>query len=156
MIEVGPTLKTAVTLGLWERPWRNVEYDVHPEIGRIEADYFQPEAWKPEYPNPAFERMLPDDAFWAARIVSRFTDEMVRAIVHTGQYDDAAAERRLADILIKRRDKMVAHYFRQVNPLAEFEVVDEGTDAPLPQPGRGGEAGARGGLRAPVVRVRQP
>jgi hypothetical protein len=126
IIEFAPALKTAVTLGLWERPWRKVKYDVHPEIGRIEADYFRPEAWKPEYPNPAFERMLPDDAFWAARIVSRFTDEMVRAIVHTGQYDDPAAERRLADTLIQRRDKVVAYYFRQLNPLAEFEVADGG------------------------------
>jgi hypothetical protein len=123
IVEISPALKTAVTLGLWERPWRKVTYQVHPEIGRIEADYFRPEAWKPEYPNPAFERMLPDDAFWAARIVSRFTDEMVRALVHTGQYDDAAAERQLADTLIKRRDKTVAYYFRQVNPLAEFETA---------------------------------
>ena len=125
IVEIAPALKTAVTLGLWERPWRKVEYQVHPEIGRIEADYFRPEAWKPEYPNPAFERMLPDDAFWAARIVSRFTDEMVRALVHTGQYDDPAAERQLADTLIERRDKTVAYYFRQVNPLAEF-AVEEG------------------------------
>jgi hypothetical protein len=123
IVEIGPALKTAVTLGLWERPWRKVPYQVHPEIGRIEADYFRPEAWKPEYPNPAFERMLLDDAFWAARIVSRFSDEMVRALVHTGLYDDPAAERYLADTLIKRRDKTVAHYFRQVNPLAEFETA---------------------------------
>ena len=116
IIEVAPTLKTAVTLGMWERPWRKVRYQVHPEIGRIEADYFRPETWKPEYPNPAFERMLPDDAFWAARIVSRFTDEMVRALVHTGQYDDPAAERQLADTLIQRRDKTVAYYFRAGEP----------------------------------------
>jgi hypothetical protein len=123
VVEIAPALKTAVTLGLWERPWRRIPYQVHAEIGRIEAEYFRPEAWKPEYPNPAFERMLPDDAFWAARIVSRFTDEMVRALVHTGQYDDPVAERQLADTLIQRRDKTVAHYFRQVNPLAEFETA---------------------------------
>jgi hypothetical protein len=126
IVEFGPSLKTALTLGLWERPWRHVKYSVHPEIGRLEADFFRPEAWKPEYPNPAFERMLPDDAFWAARIVSRFTDEMVRALVHTGGYDDAAAERQLADTLIRRRDKVVAHYFRQLAPLAEFEVSADG------------------------------
>jgi len=131
IVEIRPALKTAVTLGLWERPWRKVEYQVHPEIGRIEADYFRPEAWKPEYPNPAFERMLPDDGFWAARIVSRFTDEMVRALVHTGQYDDPAAERQLADTLIKRRDKTVGYYFRQVNPLAEFETVSGADGARL-------------------------
>jgi hypothetical protein len=123
IVEIRPALKAAVTFGLWERPWSKVEYRVHPEIGRIEADYFRPEIWKPEYPNPAFERMLPDDAFWAARIVSRFTDEMVRALVHTGQYHDPAAEQQLADTLIKRRDKTIGYYFRQVNPLSEFEVV---------------------------------
>jgi hypothetical protein len=141
IVEIAPALKTAVTLGLWERPWRKIEYQAHPEIGRIEADYFRPETWKPEYPNPAFERMLPDDAFWAARIVSRFTDEMVRALVHTGQYDDPAAERQLADILIKRRDKTVAYYFRQVNPLSQFEVVSGADGSSLRFRNLGQEAG---------------
>ena len=35
---------------------RQVKYTVYPEVGRIEAAFFQPHAWKPEYPNPAFER----------------------------------------------------------------------------------------------------
>jgi hypothetical protein len=122
VLEVGPAAKAAITLGLWERPWRRVKYAVHPEIGRIEADFFRPERWKPEYPNPAFQRMQPADAFWAARIVSRFTDTMVRAIVHTGQFTDTAAEARLADTVIRRRDKVLAYYFRAQNPLAEFAV----------------------------------
>jgi hypothetical protein len=126
VLDWGPAAKAAVTLGLWERPWRKVRYVVFPEVGRIEADFFRPERWKPEYPNPAFERMLPADAFWAARIVSRFTDEMVRAAVHAGEFSDPAAERHLADTLIKRRDKVVAHYFRAVNPLAEFQVTTGG------------------------------
>ena len=46
-----------------------------PSVGRFEGDAFDPRAWKPEYPNPAFENMRPDDAFWAARIVSRFDDD---------------------------------------------------------------------------------
>jgi hypothetical protein len=141
IVELAPALKTAVTLGLWERPWRKVVYRVHPEIGRIEADYFRPEAWKPEYPNPAFERMRLDDAFWAARIVSRFTDEMVRALVHTGQFDDPQAERQLADVLITRRDKTVAYYFRQLNPLAEFEVAGSGDGTRLRFRNLGQDAG---------------
>jgi hypothetical protein len=85
--------------------------------------------------------MLPDDGFWAARIVSRFTDEMVRALVRTGQYDDPAAENQLADTLIKRRDKTVAHHFRQVNPLAEFEVAAGGEGPTLRFRNLGEEAG---------------
>jgi hypothetical protein len=143
VLEVGPAAKAAFTLGLWERPWRKVKYAVHPEIGRIEADFFRPERWKPEYPNPAFERMQPADAFWAARIVSRFSDAMIRAIVRTGRFSDAAAERYLADTVIRRRDKVVAHYFRAVNPLAEFAVT-RGGDGALEFRNLGEEAGLAG------------
>jgi hypothetical protein len=127
IIEFEPMWKTAYTLGIWERPWMNVKYPYpkYQEIGRIEADFFEPQNWKPEYPNPAFERMLPDDAFWAAKILARFSDEAIRAIVKTGEYLDPEAERYLADVLIKRRDKIVSYYFRQVNPLDDFEVVRE-------------------------------
>lgn len=123
VLEFGPAAKAALSFGLWERPWRKVRYTVHPEIGRIESAFFRPERWKPEYPNPAFERMQSPDAFWAARIVSRFTDAMIRAVVHAGQFSDPAAESYLADTVIKRRDKVVAHYFRVLNPLAEFAVA---------------------------------
>jgi hypothetical protein len=131
VLERAPFLKTAVSLGLWERPWRRVRYEVFPEVGRIEADFFEPDAWRPEYPSPAFERMLPADAFWAARIVSRFSDEAVRALVHSGEFDDPAAERHLADSLIRRRDKIVARYFRALNPLAEFRVEGSGSQPAL-------------------------
>ncbi|HET7293920.1 MAG TPA: hypothetical protein VFM88_15955, partial [Vicinamibacteria bacterium] len=126
ILELKPILKTAFSLGLWERPWRRVQYRVFTEVGRLEAEFFEPHAWKPEYPNPAFERMRPADAFWAARIVSRFSDEAVRALVHAGEFDDVEAERHLADTLIRRRDKIVAYYFRQMNPLAEFRIADGG------------------------------
>jgi hypothetical protein len=126
-IEFEPMWKTAYTFGIWERPWMNVKYPYpkYREIGRIEADFFEPQNWKPEYPNPAFERMLPDDAFWASKIVARFSDEAIRALVKTGKYLDPEAERYLADVLIKRRDKIVSYYFRQINPLDDFEVVSE-------------------------------
>jgi hypothetical protein len=48
ILEVGPGLRSLFTLGLWERPWRRIRYDVRPEIGRIEGEAFRPEAWKPE------------------------------------------------------------------------------------------------------------
>ncbi len=119
--------KTAYTFGINGRPWRSVEYPYpdYAEVGRIESKFFEPQEWKPEYPNPAFDRMLADDAFWAAKIVARFSDDAIRAIVKTGDYLSSDAERYLADTLIARRDKVVTYYFNQVNPLDAFEV--EGT-----------------------------
>jgi hypothetical protein len=125
LLDFGPLAKAALTLGIWDRPWRKVEYPDFPEIGRFEADFFRPELWRPEHPNQAFQRMLDEDAFWAARILSRFSDQAIRAIVATGRLDDPAAERYLGDCLIKRRDKIVARYLARLNPLHEL-VVESG------------------------------
>jgi hypothetical protein len=126
IVDFDDVWKAAYSFGVSDRAWRKARYlyPEYPEIGRIEADFFEPEKWKPEYPNPAFDRMLGDDAFWAARIVARFSDEAVRALVSTGDYLSEDAERVLADILIRRRDKVVSYGFRQVNPLADFSVED--------------------------------
>ena len=124
VIEPGPMLRSLFTLGWWERPWRSVEFPEHPGVGRIEAEFFQPHAWRPEYPNPAFERMQDEDAFWAAAIVHEFTDDFVRAAVATGELGNAESERYLVDTLIRRRDKTAAHYFARTNPLTWFAVAD--------------------------------
>ena len=60
--------------------------------------------------------MRDDDAFWAARRVAAFTDELIRAAVHTGEFSDPAAEKYLGDVLIKRRDKIASIYLTAVNP----------------------------------------
>ena len=120
--EPGPTFKSLFSLGLWVRPWIRVDYPDYPSIGNFEADFFQPEKWKPEYPNPAFDNMTEEDAFWAAKIVMSFTDEQLRAIVKTGQLSDARAEAYLAETIIKRRDKVGRFWLNQVNPLDQFRV----------------------------------
>ena len=120
--EPGPTFKSLFSLGLWVRPWIRVDYPDYPSIGNFEAEFFQPEKWKPEYPNPAFDNMTDEDAFWAAKIVMAFNDDQVRAIVKTGQLSDPRAEAYLAETIIKRRDKVGNYWLNQVNPLDQLRV----------------------------------
>jgi hypothetical protein len=122
VLDWGPLLRSALTLGLWERPWRRVRYPDYPEVGNIEAAHFDPERWKPEYPNPAFDRMQPEDAFWAAKRAARISDAAVRAVVATGGFSDKRQEDYLAETLIARRDRVVAAYLRKLNPLDGFRV----------------------------------
>ncbi len=85
--EAKPGWLTLATLGIYTRPWMHIKYpEVPPAVGRLESSAFDPELWRPEYPNTAFDNMRPDDAFWAARIVSRFSDGDVRAIVEKAKY----------------------------------------------------------------------
>ena len=72
IVEWAPGWLTLATLGLYTRDWMHIDYpDVPPSVGRFEGRSFDPLTWRPEYPNSAFDNMRPDDAFWAARIVSR-------------------------------------------------------------------------------------
>ncbi len=121
VIEWGPIFRSAASFGLLDRPWRSVKYPEYPSVGRFESTYFQPADWKPEYPNPAFDRMLPEDAFWATRIVMQFTDEMIRTLVKTGQYENPGAEDYFVQTLIERRDKVISYYLSLLPPLDEFQ-----------------------------------
>jgi hypothetical protein len=124
-LEWTPTVKAALSFGLWDRPWRRVSYPDFPSIGRFEADYFDPAQWKPDYPHPAYDRMQPADASWAARIVARFTDQAIATIVRTGELTDPEAERYLLETLIRRRDKILRHYLSQTLPLDGFALDRE-------------------------------
>jgi hypothetical protein len=118
--ENAPAWKTLVTLGFYLRPWMLIDYpDVPKSVGRFEGDAFTPESWKPEYPNPAFENMRPDDAFWGARIVSRFSDAAIRAIVEKARYSDPKATEYLTATIIKRRDKVLKTWLNGVNPVVD-------------------------------------
>jgi hypothetical protein len=130
IFEQRPGWLTLATLGAYIRPWMLIDYpDVPPSIGRFEAKAFDPLKWKPEYPNPAFENMRPDDAFWAARIVARFTDEMIGAVVKKAQYSEPRATEYMTQALITRRDKVLAAWLNQVCPAVDPVLSADGAFA---------------------------
>jgi hypothetical protein len=119
---------TLATLGLYTRNWLHIDYpDVPASVGRFEASAFDPVSWRPEYPNPAFENMRADDAFWAARVVSKFRDADIRAIVAKARYSDPRASEYLAATLIERRNRVLKTWLTSVNPLVDFALSADGT-----------------------------
>jgi hypothetical protein len=127
IFEEKPGWLTLASLGLYTRPWMHIDYPAEPPaVGRFEANAFNPATWKPEYPNPAFDNMRPDDAFWAARIVSKFSDEAIRVIVEKAHFSDPRATDYVTGTIIKRRDKVLACWLTGVNPLVDFALSDDG------------------------------
>ncbi len=110
VLEAKPTRKRVFTFGFGLSPWQTVDYEELPAIGRFEGDVFDPLTWRPRVPTAAFVNLRADDGFWAARRVMAFTDEMIRAVVKAGEFSDPKAEALLADVLIKRRDKIGRAY----------------------------------------------
>jgi hypothetical protein len=117
-----PTLRRFKTFGFSLSPWQTVPYKEYPSVGRFEGDVFDPTTWQPQTPTTAYIELRADDAFWAAQRVMAFTDPLIRAAVHTGEFTDPAAEAHLADVLMKRRDKIGRTYLTAVNPIVNVTL----------------------------------
>jgi hypothetical protein len=126
MWEPKATFGRIATLGLWDQAWIRAKYPKHPSIGNFESKYFDPEKWKPEYPNSAFSNMTDQDAYWAARIVMGFTEEEIRAIVKTGQFTDPDAEDYMVATLVERRNKIGRAWLTRVSSFDDFQWTPAG------------------------------
>jgi hypothetical protein len=116
------TKKRFLSFGFSLSPWQTVPYKEYPSVGRFEGDAFDPRTWKPQTPTTAYLELRGDDAFWAARKVMAFGDDLIRAAVHTGQFTDVAAEDHLAAVLMERRNKIGRTYLTAVNPIVNPQL----------------------------------
>jgi hypothetical protein len=137
------------SLGLYHRAWEDADSTLlSPSLGYLPSETFDPEHWRPSDENTAFADMTSADAYWAAKIVAGFTDEMVRAAVAQGALPTRADADTLARRIEIRRDRTVAYWFGRVSTV-EQPHVDGGTDGALRLAFR--DLGLERGLWAPAA-----
>jgi hypothetical protein len=125
LIERGPALRTLLSFGVWRRPFiRVIAPSDMPAAGNFTADRFAPAAWRPHYPNAAFDNLQPEDAFWAARIVAAFTPEALAAIVAKAQFSDPRVIDHVTGTLLRRRELVLKTWLTAVNPVVNGRLVD--------------------------------
>jgi hypothetical protein len=115
-------LQDWLTLGSRERPWDRAR--LGPTgllLGYYDVEQFDPERWRPRYPNPAFSRMTEHDAAWMARIIARLGPHHIARIL-----DRAAAppelHEQLLRVLLGRRQRILQRYLTRLSPLADPQV----------------------------------
>ena len=118
-----------ITLGAVPRPWNSVELNNYEIFGYFDAEHFTPSDWHPGYPNPAFDRMTYQDALWAVRILTHFSEDHIRAIVETAKFNDPRYTDWMTDMLLQRRQKIFEEYLTQYSPLASFTIARRGKTA---------------------------
>ena len=123
-IDFKPGAIRGATLGFWVPDWARVNWHNLPAVGHFRSDLFDPDRWKSNYPNPALVNRLPDDEFWAAKQVMRFTQPEIRAIVETGQYSDPEVVPYLTRVLVERQQKIGRVFFAKVLSLDDFAIRD--------------------------------
>ena len=123
VVDWGDMALDLVTLGIPTRSWDRVRREPGQEIfGFFNVKEFEPEAWKNEYPNAAFSRMTERDGAWMARILARFTPEMVEALARMGKFSDSRRTAYLTAVLQGRLDKILERYLTRLSPLADVHV----------------------------------
>ncbi len=131
-LDLGELFADFFTFGIRTRPWDKARFGATKRVfGYYNVELFVPEEWKPGYPNPAMGRMTELDGAWMARIIARFTDEHVRALVANGKIQNELIENELIRILIGRRDKILRRYLTRLSPLTEPQVRKTASTAEL-------------------------
>ncbi|HEU4735026.1 MAG TPA: hypothetical protein VFT22_44350 [Kofleriaceae bacterium] len=122
--DIADILHSLLTLGLDEQPWDHAR----PVPGREKFNYFRtedfdPERWKPSYPNPAFLRMTERDAAWMARLIARFSAADIRRFVAYGRWSDPGDAAYLTSVLAERQRRILIRYLGRLSPLGEVRAT---------------------------------
>jgi hypothetical protein len=116
-------LRSLITFGAEERPWdRARPVPGREKFGFYRVQDFEPEHWKPMYPNPAFLRMTERDAAWMARLIAQFSSDDIRRLVALGQWNDPGDADYLTSILVERQRRILARYLTRLSPLGDVHA----------------------------------
>ncbi len=127
-LDIPELKKNVLGFGSHVPEYRKADWPEFPEyesVGRWESALFDPVKWRNDYPNAAFVRMTARDAFWAAKILMKFTRDELAAIVETGEHSDPEDARYFLEVLRERQLKCGRFGINAINPLDEFRVEEE-------------------------------
>lgn len=112
-----------LTFGMLSRPWQSPKRTKVQIFGYYGVEGFTPSEWRGVYDIPAFARRTPSDVLWMTRILSRFTDAHLKAIVARAQLPDPRQAEYLEYALRGRRDKFFEEYLTKYVALANFRLA---------------------------------
>jgi hypothetical protein len=116
-----------LSLGARERPWDTVQRRPGKSMfAYFNVEDFVPDQWKNEYAIAAFSRMTERDGAWMARILARFTPDVVRTLADAAHFTDPENTNYLEAVLEGRLGKILERYLTRLSPITEVAV--EGAD----------------------------
>lgn len=98
------------------------------KIMLVSSENFNPAAWHPTFENEAFSNLTYRDAIWGTKIVQRFSDKLIEAIVAEAKLSNPKLVLTITNLLKQRRNKIVEVWFSKLPPLDQFELTSNGTE----------------------------
>lgn len=116
-----------VTLGLLDRPWRDLHLSpAGPTLGTFTAEAFTADSYRTAYRYGPYTRVTEADAAWGARILARMSPAMIHAVIAEAQLSDPSIAAELERTLLGRRAKLLRRYLTQLSPLARPHIDAHG------------------------------
>lgn len=116
------TIDALFSFGFYNPYWTSADEAKTTYKGVLSSEKFNPKKWSPDRQNIAFRYMSYRDAFWAAKILKKFTNEDIRTIVVMSGYKDKNTSDRITSEITIRWAKIMSYWFQKVNPLANFSI----------------------------------
>lgn len=133
LVEVGRTLASLFSLGLYQRPFQRQRTEwlaldgEFPAIGYFPAESFDPDAYRSNRKLPSHMRMTARDAYWGAKLVTSFTDAQLAALIETSGLPGADA--RYAEHALRvRRDIIGRRYLRSEAAIENPVTTSDGAE----------------------------
>ncbi len=124
LFELDRVLERAATIGLSGGDWAKTT-PYWPALGHFEVEDFLPTEWRPEWPNAAFQRATPADAFWAAKQIRHVSRSDITAAVEAADYSSLATKNVVVETLLQRRNAIGQAYLGWGGGLGRFRVEGE-------------------------------
>jgi hypothetical protein len=129
-VDFGQIAADLLTFGVIERPFESERFGLSGSVfGYFSLERFDPERWRPSYPNPAFQRMTERDGAWMARILARFEPAYIERAIRAGRLGAPALRVELMRVLLGRRERILRRYLPGHSSLSTPVIADwaEGT-----------------------------
>jgi hypothetical protein len=113
-----------ITLGLAPNPARRPTQIEMPAVGQLDGDV-DPGGFAPSMPYAPIERLLPGDAYWAAKRIAALSAAHIALAIEAGKIGDRRARQALQTALEARRERVASYWFNRVTPVDLTKI--EGT-----------------------------
>ena len=111
-----------LTFGVPVKKWEHLAFDPMDPKGSFEAEVFEPGKWKETTQFLPMRSSLPDDDYWAAKIIAALSPGHLEALFKAAGHPDPQYTDYILETLQKRREKILRYAFGRVSPL-EFSAL---------------------------------
>jgi hypothetical protein len=115
-----------ITFGFRVKPWENTDFTPWKSVGPFEAEAFDPKTWKVITQYQPMQISLPEDDYWAAKVVGAVNRKHIEALVSQARYPEKEAADYMVDVLMERRQKIIDYFLYEVTPV-ESDGLQENT-----------------------------